>query len=255
MPQEFNFEDSKSTTSISSNGFEFNYLKRRWKLNRNVTVNVGVLDEFDDELAEDLREILIFYAETLAGGTVSYYINALKKYSELSNASSFTELGLLSFKTILGKKNEPIVSSLRCVLRQMRYLGLDSNIDECVFELMDQWKLTAGERGIPVMSLDPLTGPFSMAEFEAIEFNSAHRYAEGKISTDDYAKILLLKATGRRPEQIATLKIKDFSYARVISGPPIYVVSIPRIKQSNGGFRSTFRKFGLVNSSAQVIEL
>jgi len=255
LTKKFNFEDSKSTISISSNGFEFNYLKSSWKLNRNITVNVGVIDKFDDELADDLREVLIFYAETLAGGTVKYYINALVKYSELSNASSFIELGLLSFKTILGKKHEPIVSSLRCVLRQMRYLGLDSNIDESVFELMDQWKLSAGERGVPVMSLDPHTGPFSMAEFEAIEFNSAHRYAEGKISISDYAKILLLKATGRRPEQIATLKIKDCSYARVISGPPIYVISIPRIKQGNGGFRSEFRKFGLVNSSAQVIEL
>jgi integrase len=255
LPKEFNFEDSKSTISISSNGFEFNYLKSSWKLNRNTTVNVGVIDKFDDELAEDLREILIFYAETLSGGYVVNLIASLSLYLKHCNETKFTEFGLHSLKIALPKKFEYKIAFLRSLIRQMRILSLDSNINEGVFELMGQWRLSAGERGVPVMSLDPFTGPFSMAEFEAIEFNSAHRYAEGKMSTNDYAKILLLKATGRRPEQIATLKIKDFSYARVISGPPIYVVSIPRIKQSNGGFRSTFRKFGLVNSSAQVIEL
>ncbi|MBF4322748.1 site-specific integrase, partial [Vibrio anguillarum] len=38
--------ESKVTTSVSHNGFEFDYLSSRWTLNRDVTVSVGFLDSF-----------------------------------------------------------------------------------------------------------------------------------------------------------------------------------------------------------------
>ena len=56
--------DSKVTASMSHNGFEFDYLSDTWILNRDVTVLVEFLDSFIQPLQEDIRETLVFYAET-----------------------------------------------------------------------------------------------------------------------------------------------------------------------------------------------
>lgn len=241
-------------TAISSNGFEFNYLDNSWRVNRNTTVKLNFLDNFDEGLAKDIRETLVYYAENGSGGALKAHAERLRKYQEISGEAAFTELGFHLFKSSVDKKNEYIVATVRTFIRQMRYLGLDGRIDDSVYELTGQWRLSAGERGVPVLSLDPISGPFSSLEFEAIGYAAAHKYAERKITIEQYALILLFKATGRRPEQIATLKIKDFSYSSQFTGKPTYVGNIPRIKQRGGGFRAEFRLFGFANNVAQIVE-
>lgn len=242
------------TLSISHNGFEFDYLKDRWVLNRNVTINLDFLMDFDQTLAEDIRETLVYFAENNSAGHVKSFTGILKLYLRCTQVNKFSELGFLSFKQVLLKKNEHKLSIVRGFIRQMRYLGLNENIDDSVYKLTDQWSLSGNEKGVAVLSLDPEAGPFSSTEFEAIGLNAAHRYAEDILTTERYAILLLYKSTGRRSEQLASLKVKDFSITSKYTGYPTYVVNIPRAKQRGGRFRSTFKAFGLVKSVGQIIE-
>lgn len=242
------------TTTISHAGFEFDYLDDFWTLNRNVKVNVQFLDDFDKALAERIRETLVYFAENSSANHTSNLTKQLKFYLQKSNHSSFTEEGFLRVKATTSKQNEFRLSVVRGFIRQMRYLGLSDLIDESVFKLTDQWKLSGNEKGVAVLSLDPETGPFSPTEFEAIGHKAAHCFAEGKLSTEEYALLLLFKSTGRRPEQIASLKVKDFELSAKYTGSPTYVVNVPRGKQRSSGFRAQFHPVGLVDYVGKIIE-
>ena len=242
------------TIAISHNGFEFDYSEDSWILSRNVTINMYFLAQFDTELAKDVRETLLYYAENHSAPHARNCSDNLKFYLKVTGYKDFSREGILSFKSFLLKKDEYKLSFLRGFIRQMRYLSLNSNITDEVYKLSDQWKLSGNEKGVAVLSLDPEEGPFSSTEFEAIGLSAAHKYAEGVLSTEDYATLLLFKATGRRPEQLATLKIKDFSLSKKYTPTLTYVVNIPRIKQQKEGFRSELKAFGLVKSVGQVIE-
>lgn len=246
--------DSKVTTCISFNGFEFDYLSDRWTLNRNVTVLVDFLDSFVLPLQENIRETLVFYAETSSAKHTQNIAVHLKLYQTITGQNDLTKQGFASFKNKLPKKDWYKVSIVRGMIRQMRFLGLDKHIDDAVFKLTEQWKLGGNDKGVAVLTLDPETGPFSDLEFEAIGLHSAHRYAEGKLRDDEYACLSMFKASGRRPVQIASIKCKDFSYSAKYTGTPMYVVLIPKAKVRGGKFRSILKPYALVNSVAQVVE-
>ena len=245
---------NKVTFSVSYNGFEFDYLDNTWVLNRNVTVKLDFLSQLNTAAANDVRETLTYFAENYSGHHTSNLSKQLKLYLKTTDANDLSVLGLLTFKGSLLKKDEYKLAVLRGLIRQMRYLELNSNIDDEVYKLLDQWRLSGNEKGVPVLSLDPETGPFSAIEFEAIGLCAAHKYAEGVLSTEQYATLLLFKATGRRSEQLASLKVKDCSISSKYTGSPTYIVNIPRSKQRGGKFRTSFRAFGLVKSTGQVIE-
>ncbi|EGR7966465.1 site-specific integrase [Vibrio aestuarianus subsp. francensis] len=245
---------SKVTISVSHNGFEFDYLSDRWTLNRNVTVLTGFLDMFKQPLQDDIRETLIHFAENTSANHTSNMAKTLQFYLKTTGVNELSELGFVSYKNLVPKKDWYRVSVVRGFIRQMRYLGLNKHIDDSVYRLTEQWKLGGNEKGSAVLSLDPETGPFSDQEFEAIGLNAAHRFAEGKLTTEEYSCLSLFKASGRRSEQIASIKCKDFSYSSLYTGSPTYVVTIPRAKVRGGKFRSILKPFGLVNSNGQVIE-
>lgn len=247
-------EESKLTTAISHNGFEFNYLDTHWVLNRNITVDTAFLDEFNSLLREDILEALVHFAENSSATHTRNIAVNLKLYQKVTGENYFSELGFLSLKNELQKKDWYKLSIVRGFLRKMRFLGLDSNIGDSVYELTNQWHLGGNEKGVAVLSFDPETGPFSDLEFEAIGLNAAHNFANGTLNTEEYTCLSLFKATGRRPDQLASLKCKDFSYSSEYTGAPLYVVKIPKAKVRGGRFRSILVPFGLINYIGQVIE-
>lgn len=247
-------QKSNVTLAVSQGGFEFDYLQDEWVLNRNVTVNVSFLSQLNNAVSDDVREGLLYFAENNSGHHTSNIAKQLQLYLKLTKTNEISEMSFVSFKKLLPKKDEYKLSVVRGFIRQMRYLGLDGNIDDSVYKLTDQWRLSGNEKGVAVLSLDPEVGPFSSLEFEAIGLRAAHKYAEGELSTEEYAILLLFKATGRRNEQLASLKVKDYLLTDKITGTPSYVINIPRAKQRGGRFRSTFKAFGLVKTVGQVIE-
>lgn len=247
-------QEGSTTLTLSTAKYEFDCASDLWVLNRNVKVNLKRINFFSIRQLEDIRESLTYYAETQSGYATFNIVQCLKLYLKVTNENELSEVGFISLKRALEKKHEWKVSVLRGFVRQMRNLGLHKNIDPAVYKLTDQWVLSGNDKGTAVLSLDPENGPFSPLEFEAIGAVSAQKYAEGAISTESYATILLFKATGRRPDQIASLKFKDFSITDHLTGQSIYVVKVPRAKQRNGGFRKGFRNFGLENYVGQVVE-
>ncbi|WP_219703975.1 site-specific integrase [Marinomonas lutimaris] len=239
---------------VSLRGFEFDFNQDKWVLNRNITINLSFLERFNRPLAVDIRKTFLYFAENYSPKYVQSFAENIKKYMDISELDEFSVLGFQKMKLFLSKAGEPNLATVRTFVRQMQYLGLSGTIDDGIYKLFDQWSLSAGVRGVPVLSLDPENGPFSALEFEAIGMRAAQKFAEGKLSVEGYALISLFKATGRRPDQICSLKVKDFSMSSKHIGTPIYVVKIPRIKQGGQLFRSEFKAFGLLNYVGQIVE-
>ncbi len=126
-------------------------------------------------------------------------------------------------------------------------------IDKDTLALINKWRFNGRDKGLPVASFDPVDGPFSDLEHEAIIAGLDHAYAEGRITDEEYTIVQLFSASGRRPIQIASLKIKDISTEESPLGEMYYYLNIPRAKQRGAVFRASFRKAAFIESIGQVL--
>lgn len=115
-------EVSKTT---SFNGYQFNIYDECWWLNREVKIRVGVaLAGYDVECREDIRSVLVYFAENKSARYTEKMCEHLIRYSKLSKQRLFNEIGLLTFKQAFPNKNEhDKPSTLRAFLRQSAFLG------------------------------------------------------------------------------------------------------------------------------------
>lgn len=244
-------EVSKAT---SFNGYEFNIYDDNWVLNREVIVRVGhALSGFDRHVVEEVRSALVYFAETKSAHYTEKMCEHLIRYVKTTNQSTFNEKGLLAFKQTFPDKNvHDKPSTLRAFIRQSKFWGFNV-IDEDTLALINKWTFKGRDKGLPVASFDPIDGPFSDLEHEAIIAGLDHAYAEGRISDEEYSIVQLFSASGRRPIQIASLKIKDISTDVSPLGEIYYYLNIPRAKQIGMGFRSSFRRAAFIESIGQVL--
>lgn len=248
--QETKYDEDCLRTSFA--GFEFNILESKWVLDTETTINVTFVQSFLPEYRKAILETLTYFAEYRSAKYTSSMSFLLRKY--IKGSTSFCLNGLLSFKAGCPEQSKNnYLSRLRCFFRQAEYLGFD--VPREFMKEFNSWVLGGSEKGIPVLTQDPETGPFSELEFRAIKSNLDHKYAEGVISDREYSLAQLFAATFRRPINLKQLKVKDLitSSKALITKQPIYQLNIPRAKGKGRKFRSQFKAFALVQSIGQVI--
>lgn len=246
-------KDPGLTTAISLRGYDFNYLDSKWKLDRNHTVPVQFLDTLDVDVSGDIRKVLVFYAENYSAAYTFSHAMTLSAYFNYFVCKTFTERDLITYKSKMGFKKRHKIRLLKIFLTRMSILKLDGSLSKNISELVNKWRISTGAKYKYILNLDPEMGPFSDIEFEAIGHVAANKFANDLLSLEEYALLLAMKSTGRRPEQIATLKIKDFVISNKYTKAPIFCLNIPRIKIRNAPFRTQLAAFGLVNSTGQIL--
>lgn len=246
-------KDQYLTTAVSLRGYGFNYLDSEWKLDRNHIVPVQFLDKLDVHIGGDIRKVLVYYAENYSAGYTSVHAQTLYAYFTYFGCDTFSEKDLITYKSTMGFKKRYKIRLLKIFISQMIVLKLDGNLSKNIPELVNKWRISAGAKYKYILNLDPKMGPFSDIEFEAIGHVAANKFANNLLSLEEYALLLTMKSTGRRPEQIATLKIKDFVISNKYTQQPIFCLNIPRIKIRNAPFRTQLAAFGLVNSTGQIL--
>ncbi|MFP2508038.1 site-specific integrase [Buttiauxella gaviniae] len=244
---------SKMSTFVSLRGYEFDCLAKEWKLDRNNTAQLYFLDALENNFREDIRQTLVYYAQNYSAGYASIFSWTLGSYFSDIGSNTFYEKDLILYKSMMGHKKRHKLALIRIFINQMVYLQRDGSFSSSIPNLLNQWRISSNPKSMFVLSLDPLSGPFSDIEFEAIGHKAANKFAAGLMSINDYAMLLVLKSTGRRPEQVATLKIKDFVISNKYTTAPIFCLNIPRIKLRNAEFRTAMAIFGLINSTGQIL--
>ncbi|WP_180163052.1 site-specific integrase [Acinetobacter sp. YH12069] len=252
-----NLFDIDQDTFISFKGYEFNRNDQKWVLDINKTMDITRIWNFDSSTQMDVIQVLIHFARFSSSSHTVNMCEYVGKYWEITSLKRFTLEGLLNYKNFYSSKNDEYkVAMLRVFLKKIYDLGY-SAVDDQVYDLIDSWRLSGNEKGAAVLSLDPDEGPFSPFEFQAIVTRTNEYLAENKLSLYEAALIKVFCATGRRPIQIASLKVKDLYLSnkyKLNNGEYPSVLNIPKAKmRGNSFFRAAFSEVGIRENLAEIL--
>ncbi|WP_019385592.1 site-specific integrase [Acinetobacter venetianus] len=249
--------DKSQKTFTSFKGYEFSIDDQKWVLDINKTIDISRVRNYEFSVQSEIVMTLANFAKYSSSSHTANMCEYIGKYSDITGEDHFSIKGLLNYKNFYSsKKEEYKVAMLRVFLKKLYNLGY-SSVDDEIYDLMDSWKLTGNEKGAAVLSLDPDEGPFSPFEFQAIITRTNEYLAENKISYYEAALIRIFCATGRRPIQIAGLKVKDLYETdkyKFKDEKKVHVLNIPKAKlRGASGFRYAFREVGIRESIVQIL--
>lgn len=224
-------------------GYEVQFDSSTWVLSKDVSVPVSDASKYLSESSyQSYLEVLAFYAK----GNSPHYVAILHReffcyLRFLGLADIFSVESLISYRALLEKKGEPRLAIIRTFLRKWYWLGYSGVTSEAI-RLFEEWKLSGPERGNPIRSMCPERGPLTDIEMDGVLAACIEAYEAGRLSLSDMAIAMTVMMTGRRPTQIAALKICDLQ-----PQSEKYFLYVPRAKQrKGGGWRKSFKQVPLV---------
>jgi integrase len=217
-----------------------------WQLDKNVKVNVGqVRDLLSAESRYGFTSTLAHYASTMSSNHTANMSKELYAMLDTVTSSSIDVTTLINYRATLTRWTEHRLGSVRGFLYKWHDLGYPGISDDVVDQL-DLWSLKGNIKGDAVKRDDPTQGPLTDNELLAFNEGAVRAFEKDLISMTDLAMALLTSNTGRRPIQVTHIKIGDLKgNCKNKKAEPMYLISIPKAKQRDGGFRGSFKIFAM----------
>ncbi|EKQ4583677.1 tyrosine-type recombinase/integrase [Salmonella enterica subsp. enterica serovar Give] len=215
----------------------------------------------------NIRELICVMNERLVCGfvyTIQYYFNSnsylyvksiVKNMESLIRKLSPTHIDdevLIEYQNKQLSKAPASFRVLRPFLIKWFEFGYPG-IDESAVELLKHLDLKIKKAGQSVLQDDPTEGPLTKEEHTSLIKAMNHAYRIGVLSLSDYAISLLMSLTGRRPQQLVTLKYKDLLQKKLDNGKIEYLISVPRVKQRGKQLR--YRELPIISEVASIVQL
>nr|WP_276551424.1 site-specific integrase [Erwinia mallotivora] len=175
-----------------------------------------------------------------SAGHVKAINNVFSKWAENFILDEINKSAILNFKIFLGPDHEHLINVVRRFIvkwNEFNYRGVDSE----VISLFKKIHIKKAISGDSVKRKDPSKGPYTKEELEVIIKDIKTLYENKKIKLDCYCFMLLLIYTGRRTNQLTSLRVRD-----LINDNNCFYLNIPRAKQG-GNFRSDFTKISITD--------
>ena len=237
--------------TISREGYEFNPNERTWKISREYPINLGWIDDLlERNLTGAFISVLTHYAEKYS---CAHTQNQAMRFQHFAKAqfessgrplSAITSEALISYRSTLSREHEWYLGSLRGFLKSWIKLGY-TGISKDIKSLLDNWRLKGNIKGRAVQTLSPTEGPLSDLEFEALHVKLVEAFEVNMITIEDFMLAQVFMTTGRRPSQLADLKIKDLIEVKAQGGLHEFLLNVPRRKQRSTNWREQFKPFAL----------
>jgi len=218
-------DDFKGKTSpkrgirTSKLGYQFLMDDPEWRLNNMIVIkwqSVPKLPE-SDKLLNGYRNALANYGEQVSPSHT-------RNMSEMMNRlMPFCETGVVTVKAInewretLGHERLWYLGNLRGFLLQWADWGF-SGIDPKVPDFLDSLTLPGNEKGRAVRISCPRSGPFDRQEYQALGRWVQSAWRNEDITISDCALLRVFMETGRRPSEVAALRIGDLRIKTLASG-------------------------------------
>lgn len=242
IEQNLNLKENASNEHFSKKGYKFNESDLKWKLDKDVSVNLKFIrQDFEAEIVDSLIKALVYYAKNNSSTTTQTYIDELRYFTKLMDVNCFTESSLINYKSML-THNDHHLGKLSSFLRKCNDLGYPVISNE-VYKMLTKWKLKGNPKGDLVKRRDPLKGPLTDLELLAFNTGAINAFEKELITICDLAIGFCCSHTGRRPIQISHLKIKDVLAGQNVDKDIVYKLMVPRAKQPGATFREQFRLF------------
>lgn len=216
-----------------------------------VVINFESTAAISLEMQKSLRSVLIWYAEnSSASHLMSMYARFLYLIRFLVGEKSgridtISKIDLLNYKSSLTSDIAWYLGSLSGFIKKWYGMGYPGVAADAVALLRDL-KVRGNAKGVAVLTMDPVNGPYTDLEQQGIQDALNDAFAEGRIADHAYMLAWLFMALGQRPSQFAALKVSDIT-ALTIDGSILYNIKIPRAKQRNAHPRAQLKDRPLVS--------
>ena len=226
----------------------------KWRLD-SMNAKSVLIDEALKGVSEELRPYfriaLARYAVSRKADTVVNVCSYLVLIYGRSGGSVdlLDERDFLSAKVKAGKEREYQLSTIRGFLKFWHQSGLYGVSDEFI-EAINKLSFKGNQKGQAVLSHDPIAGPYTQLEMEAILDGLNNAFLENQISLEEWALVKLYAERGLRRAQVAQLAFDDFS-----GEGANYYIDQPRSKQRDVGFRESFSRFPISEDLFNAFQL
>lgn len=243
---------NSGSVAVSKDGYKFNPSDDHWRLNKDTMISLGITARLKPSTQRGFRLALQRYAEESSAMHTYNMAERLKRFLRDTNAHQIEVPALANWRAKLGTDEQWQLGGLKGFLLAWHDYGFDG-ISKAVVDLLEGWCIAGNEKGAAVASGCPETGPFTDLEMEAL-FNWANQAVlQDSLVFQDYAYLLTLAMTARRPVQIAALRGRDLSEEGNKSGTKLFRLNIPRAKQQGVGFRGSFRSLPILEDLYLVL--
>ncbi|MDE2420852.1 MAG: site-specific integrase [Gammaproteobacteria bacterium] len=234
----------------SNEGYIFDPQSRIWRISKDNVIYLSWLDEFlHPNLHDSYLSVLKYYVVTLSGGHANNVSDRFREFARFTYSSQglitgITSIDIINYRSTLNRENEWYLGALRGFFKTWIKFKI-SGIEGEIADLLKGWTLHANTKGRAVQTLCPEQGPLSDLEFESLHQALIDAFETDGIDLQDFVLAELLMATGRRPAQVADLKVKDIIEATSEDGLRTFVLNVPRRKQRGNRWRTSFKAFAL----------
>ena len=231
-------------------GATFDPRDDEWKLRESTvkaSLQFGTLPELGSYFELAFRSTLVWYAQNQSLSHLKnlfYRARHLFEFLAERGDAALVEISsfdLLNYRAHIGPNNEWYLGTLSGFLKRWRrlgYTGVTSDADV----LLAQLRLKGNPKGVGVATMDPVTGPFTSLEVEALQTALNAAYARLDVSMQEYVLCWLLMMLGQRPKQYAALKVCDFAVIHKKCEATTYSLRMPRGKRRDGNPRGEFKE-------------
>jgi len=234
----------------SRDGYLVNFFGDRWRLNKDITICMGSIEEFLGEAQEGcFRAVLAEYAKYASASYALNIFYAFKWYLKKTvGLEPFSVESLLSYRSTFNSDDQQQLSVVRGFIRKWSRLGYPGiPVETC--RLFDNWVLKGNPKGNNVLLMCPNKGPLTDIEMQGVGSALISAYASGRLNVSDCCCAMIVMMTGRRPSQIAALKFRDIYY-----DGSRYWIYFPRAKQRGLKWRGQFNKFAITEDLWLIIQ-
>lgn len=224
----------------------------------NVSIDFELAAVFlDGAMLSSFRSTLLWYVEN---ASPQHLMNMHARFMHLLQylaqrrrppLAAIDAADILSYKAMLTEDVAWYLGSVAGFIKRWARLGY-RGVGDAV-PVFDELRIKGNRKGVAVLTMDPVTGPFTSIELEAIQSALDEAYASGALAEDRYLLAWLFMALGQRPVQYAALKVCDMRCDQSKDGDSVYVLRVPRAKQRGQTLRVAFKERVLISQLGEPL--
>lgn len=223
-----------------------------------VHINFEYLYAEAPHLLSSAKKMAIWYLERYSPAHAMNMMKSLRHMIREVGEPSMREIGdehLVSYASRPDVQKKGYLSTLSGLLKNWNLLGYPGVTNDAV-KFLGTIRKKGNKKGEAVRTMDPIQGPLTSMETEALLDALAESFGDKETSVQEYLIAWLTITLGMRPKQFAAMKVCDLIVNTSRGGEKTYLLNIPRGKQQGvDGARSLLKKRAIIPEVGRLLEM